>query len=386
MPPTPLTNALMCAAALTTLLCGTDGRSLWANDFTFKHNIMWVPQQFRSEKWARFYNPVTTPAELENCTIDYNLYFGASQSSLPGGNVSAWRRSSSRSQHDQHSLFDVDPLVTVADADNNGVLNISIDPASPALQIGFRQWDWSQVGPRQRDAGGRMMVGKSDDGSIGSVAQLVPYFNQTIIFVEAENLTAAAGGWEAREWSTTPNLFASNVNNVFHSRRAYLHAAAATVVGSAATAVLPVPNTGTYSVLLRYECAYRFQTPVEISITQNGAEVFRHVYGRLSSLKVWPAGEQNNFNSTELLKMVVPISGATENMVWEGVGRNVSLESGPAVLTLRAVREPGVPLSMHADRNMDVIMLHPNASDIQMRLSSGKDRPCPRPPGADKRP
>jgi hypothetical protein len=32
---------------------------------------------------------------------------------------------------------------------------------------------------------------------------------------------------------------------------------------------------------------------------------------------------------------------------------------------------------MHADRNMDVIMLHPNASDIQMRLSSGKDRPLP---------
>jgi hypothetical protein len=203
-----------------------------------------------------------------------------------------------------------------------------------------------------------------------SVAQVVPYFNQAIVFVEAENLTTV-DGWEARAWSATPNYFASNVNNVFHSRRAYLHAAAAATTDSVATTVLPVPTAGTYSVLLRYECTYRFETPVQISITQNGAEVFRHVYGRLSSLKVWPD------SVLPLLPMVVPISGATENMVWEGIGQNVTLEAGSAVLTLRVFREPSVPLNMHADRNLDVIMLHPNASDVSMRLSSGKDRPLP---------
>lgn len=97
--------------------------------------------------------------------------------SLPGGNLSAWR-TSSRHVHDQHSLFGVDPLVTVADA-GNGILNISIDPASPALQpiIGFRQWDWSQVGPRQHDKSSGFVSSssarlKSDDSNDVMHAQI----------------------------------------------------------------------------------------------------------------------------------------------------------------------------------------------------------------------
>ena len=54
-------------------------------------------------------------------------------------------------KHDQHSLFDADPMLTLSDVGNSR-LNISMDDASPALrpEIGFRRWDWTRVGPRVR--------------------------------------------------------------------------------------------------------------------------------------------------------------------------------------------------------------------------------------------
>eukprot|EP01051_Picozoa_sp_SAG22_P006855 SAG22_NODE_464_length_10191_cov_14.495541_2_plen_714_part_00 len=201
------------------------------------------------------------------------------------------------------------------------------------------------------------------------VGQLVPYFDQTIVFVEAENLTSTNGGWVPRAWASSPNFFASNVNNVFHSRRAYLHAPASAPETACAAAILRVPSTDTYSVLVRYELAYRFETPAALTLQQKGVTVYSHVYGRRTSLKVWPGGQI----TTEL----VPISGATENMVWEGYGLFAELQQGSVELVLCAAREEGVELAMHADRNFDLIMLHPNRSDVQMRISSGTDRPLP---------
>ena len=121
------------------------GRSLWPNDFTFTSNVLYAPS---SAQAARFYNPDTTAADLQNCTIDANVYFAAGRSpALPDKlTVSEWR---SGCKHDQRSLFDADPMLTLSDA-GGGLLNISMDDASPALrpEIGFRRWDWTRVGPR----------------------------------------------------------------------------------------------------------------------------------------------------------------------------------------------------------------------------------------------
>jgi len=58
--------------------------------------------------------------------------------------------------------------------------------------------------------------------------------------------------------------------------------------------------------------------------------------------------------------------------VWEGVGATVTLQAGVAHVVLNVSRSlpPGVPLAgaRFADRNVDVLMLHPNATDLAMRL------------------
>ena len=274
-----------------------------------------------------------------------------------------------------HSIGGQDPLFvglngTVA----SGVLpDLRLSPGSPAIGAGVwtgdsHDFDGRPI-PRTKPDIGAFQPSqlKADDG----VARLVPYFAKTLILIEAENLTtktSAASGWEPREWASTPNFFASNVNDVFHSRRAYLHAPARAPPTSCARSTLRVPSTEAYTVLVRYELAYRFETPVALTLRQGSATVYRHVYGRRTSLKVWPGGV--------ITSELVPYSGATENMVWE-FGEVAKLQQGDAELELCVRREESVDLAMHADRNVDVVMLHPNASDVQMRITSGKDRPLP---------
>ena len=83
-------------------------------------------------------------------------------------------------------------------------------------------------------------------------AQRKAYFNRTTVIMEGENFTdaaAAASGatpgcrgaaWSACAWGDGGNLFASDVSNVFMSRRAYLHADANETYGAKATAVVPI--------------------------------------------------------------------------------------------------------------------------------------------------
>lgn len=60
--------------------------------------------------------------------------------------------------------------------------------------------------------------------------------------------------------------------------------------------------------------------------------------------------------------------GATENMVWEGYNTTqpIPLKAGTATVTLTTVRD--CDDCNYADRNIDVILLHPNSTDIEMRL------------------
>jgi hypothetical protein len=238
-------------------------------------------------------------------------------------------------------------------------------------------------------------------------SQLVPYFSQTITVIEAENLTTAAAGrasgWEPRAWAHGGNYFASTVNNVFHSRRAFLHADAA-ATGAVASGTFHIAAADRYTVMIKYEALYRFETAFEVVIEQAGKTLLKRVYGRRPAPKVWGMGNARNSKggygySTYPYQTVtgraapdppgqcgfglnaecVWAYGSVENMVWEGVNTTVALAAGSGTITLSAVADPScVPWAgnedcLYADRNVDAIMLLPNRSDIDLRFSSVKD-------------
>jgi hypothetical protein len=72
----------------------------------------------------------------------------------------------------------------------------------------------------------------------------------------------------------------------YASRRAYLHTDANVSSGSA-SAYVRIAQAGTYNVLLLYEALYRFETPVAVTVSQSGKQLFSRVYGYRSSPKVW---------------------------------------------------------------------------------------------------
>ena len=66
--------------------------------------------------------------------------------------------------------------------------------------------------------------------------------------------------------------------------------------------------------------------------------------------------------------------GSVENMVWEGINATVNLTAGQATITIGVHRHTAAECAasmlgycQYADRNIDVIMLHPNRSDIDNR-------------------
>ena len=253
------------------------------------------------------------------------------------------------------------------------------------LTQGMRSLDVSIVGPRPHSTA----VGglKTDDAAAGRQTptavplggQIIPFNSeQSLVFAEGENFTAASGSsWESREWAKSPHYFASTVADVFHSRRAYLHGpenATAATDGAASTVI--VPAAGEYTVLVRYEMPYRFEVPFSVEVQQGGAKKFSRVYGRRTNLKVWPfsAGRaKGSLCGPGLQTECCWPWGATENMVWEGAGveATVTLAKGPAVISLGGVKDSDY--CCFGDRNIDVVVLHPNASDVNRRINGSAD-------------
>jgi hypothetical protein len=150
--------------------------------------------------------------------------------------------------------------------------------------------------------------------------QHIPYFGSHFVVLEAENLTTAAAnvfsklnsparvavrqGWRPRAWGAG-NYFAASGSNTFHSRRAHLHAPAATVT-SMASATIVIPQTGVFSVLARYEALYRFDSAFRVLIHQDGQLKFDRVYGLRSSLKIWAYVSERLAGSAQLPVPGVP--------------------------------------------------------------------------------
>ena len=214
-----------------------------------------------------------------------------------------------------------------------------------------------------------------------TVHQTVPYFGESYLLIEAENFTTdSSSGWRAMGWGDG-NYFASTLNNVFASRRALLSGDAAASSGSTATAVVSIPQSGTFSVLARYEGIFHFNTGFRVKISQAGSTVFDRVYGLRSNLKLWGfvtsrmAGRAlavpGSCGKGELLTAECSWTyGATEGWLWEGLGADVHLEQGTAEITLTrdsATESEDPDGSPEANRNIDLIVLHPNQTDVMNR-------------------
>lgn len=217
------------------------------------------------------------------------------------------------------------------------------------------------------------------------------------------------GAWEPLEWALSDNYFAATLADTFLSRRAYLRAPANASTESVATASMFVAKTDNYHVLLRYEAVYRFETPFKVTVSQGGQVVMQAVYGWRSNLKVWPFGGNRMGCGSGLVdecvcvcpalkrnaqRPLLPKSdpvhpapcrwccccggggggrwpyGATEGVVWEGVGKTAFLRKGMATVSLSVIHECTEQEGcLYANRNLDVLMLHPNSSDVEMRMA-----------------
>lgn len=180
--------------------------------------------------------------------------------------------------------------------------------------------------------------------------------------------------------------------------------------GASATFIVPrSAKPQTYSVLVRYEAPYRFEVPFQLVITQGGQKKYTRVYGRRSSLKVccdvkfdespnsttrlaglglsvftesgfavWARSSNgvrlalgsNRKHGRSALEStcIALLLNALVWQVWEGVNSTVSgLEPGkPAEISLTPVHDSDY--CCWGDRNIDAVLLHPNASDVDRRL------------------
>ena len=220
---------------------------------------------------------------------------------------------------------------------------------------------------------------------VADVSQSIPYFDQSLVVIEAENFTVGPeAAWSPRRWGEDGGFFASTVANTFHSRRGYLHAPANASAESVATATFSVAKQDTYDVLARYETGYRFQSPFRLDIAKGAgaAPLFTKTYGYRESLKVQafggcPTAVGQQAGRGQLQAECSWPYGTTENIVWEGVGASVALAPGSYTMTITAVNttmagvDPdakGMEAVHFCARNIDAVLLSPNATDIQTRL------------------
>lgn len=221
---------------------------------------------------------------------------------------------------------------------------------------------------------------------VPSAAQVVPHCTGSdcgaYTIFEAENFSVTSptsthlgfDAWTPQSWAHDPNLFASDVSNVFHNRRAYLHASADASQGATASTLLPVPQQGHFHVLVRYEAGYRFNSPFQVTVEQHGGGVvFTKVYGLRSSLRVWGFGGCGSTMEHGLANLATECRrnyGTSENMVWEGVGDMVWLVKGHATVTLTVVAGTGDEYVPITERNVDTVLLTSNTSDLETRLNA----------------
>lgn len=174
------------------------------------------------------------------------------------------------------------------------------------------------------------------------------------LIVEAEDLQAR-GAWKAKPWEE--GYFCASFANTFISRQAFLGAPADCPL-SEATGTIVVPKTGPYLLFARYACPYMHETAFTVQIKQGGRLVGKHIFGRLQAVKIWPFG--GGFQPMPTYSW-----GGGDNIVWEKGNQPLSLQAGPAQISLLA----GPQHPPAAERQIDVLLLAPQEdAEVAQRL------------------
>ena len=286
-------------------------------------------------------------------------------------------------------------------AGGNGTVSMTL--RAPVVFVAIELWlnDWGLLDKTFASLVETGTRSKTDDTEVTQY-QSIPYFDKTYIVVEAENLTVTAGlnGWSPKVYGRDPNHFASVTFNTFMSRRAYLHANGTATAGNA-TATVNIVDSGQYFALVRYEGLATHDSAFRVQIEQNGVVVYDRVFGRLTNWKMWAFASQRiagaptrgGLNGTvcgaegpyALAQACMWNYGASENNLWEGSGNtsvghpSVTLQQGLATVTLSldgvysvdGCNHDPARCTMHrADRNLDLVMLVSNLTDIQKRVTN----------------
>ena len=186
---------------------------------------------------------------------------------------------------------------------------------------------------------------------------------------EIENFTVTPRGTiRAVEWGRE-HYFGATFSDTFASRKALLHAPA-NATGRAVGSMI-VPSAGTWYVCVRYEAPYRFEADFTVTVSQGGATRLTKVYGKRSSPKIWPFGwSLKNHEIAGCGADPTPEChwtwGATEGWVWEYYP--ASLAAGSVALTIDVANTSSVKGGLLGDRNLDVVLLTNNLTDISMRM------------------
>ena len=206
--------------------------------------------------------------------------------------------------------------------------------------------DFEQMAGKARPYRGDAPVAAQSDGTL---------------IAEAEEFKPVGNaGWKSKNWGE--NYYAATFANTFLSRKAFLGAPEQSEK-SEASIVVDVPKAGRYLALARYEAAFRFETQFKIRIEQAGKVKLDRLYGARDNVKIWAF---KGMAKSALQKEVGWYWGAVENVVWEGHDAGVDLDAGKATITLIADKQP----TPAAKRNVDLVMLTPNADDVKKRIDT----------------
>ncbi len=172
------------------------------------------------------------------------------------------------------------------------------------------------------------------------------------ILLEAEEFTPTTPGWERKPYGA--NYSVGTFANTFLSRKAFLGAPEQGPHTQASMDV-KIPAAGTWSLFVRYEAAWRFETRFRVLVEQEGKFKLDRLFGARENEKIWAFGKKKQ-------KELAWDWGATENIVWEGC--TVELEAGTARILLTADGQP----EPAARRNVDLVLLTRDHDGVKRRI------------------
>jgi len=171
------------------------------------------------------------------------------------------------------------------------------------------------------------------------------------VVLEAENFHPLGPGWRPIK-DGDGNYMVDSIGASHISGNMLLSAPVSSVNAKAVVAT-EIPVAGDYKIWARYEAPLYYNCLFDVSVEQNGKEVFRHEYGRSGAIKLWFFGGG--------FKDWIDWPWGCEGLVCEGyIGH---LAQGPAKVILTAPANPAPA----ANRNIDFVFMTTDTADTWVK-------------------